>query len=505
MKAKILKSVYIGMTLNIIFFIIIGIMKFIINREFLINLGLENLGIMKIMLNLVSYINIAELGIYSAAAYALYDPIVKKDNIRLNIAVNTITFAYKIIVIAIFLLSLIVALFMPFILKDISITGEIYLYWGLFVASNLLTYLYAYKITLISANGEYNFVIIISNISLIIVSTLQLIAIIKFKSFALFIASNFISVIISQIYYTKFIKSRFCIEKTDKKDMQIFKNLKYLIWHKLSYIILVNTDIILISMFVSVKLAGIYGSFIMITGTILSVVLMIRSILTPKVGRFIALNNKSEIYALFSKINYLFIAIACAIFVPLYFVIDDFVKIWLGDEIYLSNLTILLIMANFFISIFRISIDIFKEANGFFSDIKLPISEALINLVISLMLVFKYGLVGILIGTLVANFAIVLVAKPILVYRVCFEKDIYTVAKDYMISWMNCFIILGISSFIISKLNYEISNYLEFFKVGILYFLVTTTVCFTVLLPNKNFRALLLYIIKSFHSQEHKF
>lgn len=491
MKEKILKSAYVGMALNISFFIIIGVMKFIINREFLINLGLENLGIMKVMLNLVSYINIAELGIYSAAAYAFYEPIVKKDKSRLNIVVNTITFAYKIIVAAIFFLSLVVAIFLPIILKDTAMSSEIYLYWGLFVASNLLTYLYAYKITLISANGEYNFVIIISNLSLLIVSILQLVAIVVFKSFSLYIASNFVSVIISQICYTKFVKSRFNIEKTDKKDVEIFKNLKYLVWHKLSYIILVNTDIILISMFVSVNLAGIYGSFIMITGTILSAILMIKSILTPKVGRFIALNTKDEIYALFSKITYIFIATSCVFSVPLYFVIDDFVKIWLGNEIYLSNLTILLIITNFFISIFRISIDIFKEASGFFSDIKLPISEALINLVISLALVFRYGLNGILVGTLVAIFTIVLIAKPILVYRVCFNKDIYTLAKDYAIFWINCLVVVGISSFIINKLNYEISNYLEFFKVGVLYFLITSTVCFIVLLPNKNFRALL--------------
>lgn len=491
MKDKILKSAYVGICFNLSFFIIIGVMKFIINREFLLNLGLENLGIMKVMLNLVSYINIAELGIYSAAAYALYDPIVKKDSLRLNIAVNTITFAYKIIVVAIFILSLIVAIFIPFILNGITMTREIYIYWALFVASNLLSYLYAYKITLISANGEYNFVIIVGNISVLISSILQLIAITKFGSFMLFIASNFISIIICQICYTKFIKSRFKIEKTDKKDVEIFKNLKFLVWHKLSYIVLVNTDIILISMFVSVKIAGVYGSFIMITGTLLSAIIIVRSILTPKVGRFIAASDKSEIYALFSKLNYLFISVACVVSVPLYFVIGDFVKIWLGSEIYLSNLTILLIMANFFISIFRLSIDIFKEASGFFSDIKLPISEALINLVLSLSLVFRYGLDGILIGTLVANFIIVLVAKPFLVYKVVFEKQVQTLIKDYTIAWLNCIAIVGISSFFICKLTFEISNYLEFTKVGVLYFMITLIISFLVLILNKNFRDLL--------------
>ena len=48
-------------------------------------------------------------------------------------------------------------------------------------------------------------------------------------------------------------------------------------------------------------------------------------------------------------------------------------------------------------------IDKFKEAYGIFWDVYAPIVESLVNLVVSIVLAMKFGIIGIIIGTIVSN------------------------------------------------------------------------------------------------------
>lgn len=94
-------------------------------------------------------------------------------------------------------------------------------------------------------------------------------------------------------------------------------------------------------------------------------------------------------------------------------------------------MTVTLIMINLFILIFRAIIDIFKETGGFFDDIYLPISEATINFIISIVLVHYIGLNGVIIGTIFSNILVICIAKPILVFKKIFNRDIKIYIEIY--------------------------------------------------------------------------
>ena len=114
-----------------------------------------------------------------------------------------------------------------------------------------------------------------------------------------------------------------------------------------------------------------------------------------------------------------------------YLTLEDFIILWLGKQYLLPSLTTILFIVNLFILSFRGLTEIFKEGNGFFDDIHLPIFESLINFVVSLILVHFIGLNGIIIGTICSNISIVLIAKPILVFRRCFDKNVKEYIKNY--------------------------------------------------------------------------
>ena len=58
----------------------------------------------------------------------------------------------------------------------------------------------------------------------------------------------------------------------------------------------------------------------------------------------------------------------------------------------------------------------------FEQDKYLSILQGIVNLVLSIALVFKIGLAGVFIGTVVSGL-IANITKPIIIYRVCFEKS----------------------------------------------------------------------------------
>ena len=282
---------------------------------------------------------------------------------------------------------------------------------------------------------------------------------------------------------------------TKIKDRSITNNLKNLFWHKIAGLIVFNTDLILISKFISLEIVGIYASYQMIVqmiGTILGIIL---NVLRPKIGKFIAENNKIDIFNYWRNLNILFLFISVLFCFCTYKLINNFIVLWLGKQFILSQLTVILILINLFIQCFRGITDIFKDGSGFFDDIYLPISEAIINFVVSIILVQYIGLNGVIIGTIISNILIICIARPILVFRRCFDKNI----KDYIKIYGNYLILTIISlrscNFILKFIPLkDVNSWLDWIVQSIIVGSITLIIVFIIFLSNKDFRSNLEFI-----------
>ena len=415
--------------LNLIITIGISITLFLVNRYFAFYLGMKNLGLMKLFTQLLAYLNLAEIGLASASIYALYKPLAEKNYNQISIVINTITSLYNKIFLFILLVGLLLNPIIPFFIKDKIIDKNIYFYWSLYVISTALSYSFVKYSVLFTADQKFGFVRLIQGGSRIFCQTLQILVIIKLQSFLIFILllilDNIIQYIFYKIYYKKYYSYIF---KTEIKDKSIIKNLKNLFWHKIAGLIVFNTDLILISKFISLEIVGIYASCQMIIQMIMTIINIVLNVLRPKIGKFIAENNKEKVFNYWKNLNILFLGVSIIFSFCTYKLTNSFIILWLGEKFILPKLTVFLIMINLFIQCFRGVMEIFKDGSGFFDDIQLPISEAVINFVLSIILVRYIGLNGIVIGTIVSNILIIYIARPIIVFKRCFDKDI----KDYI-------------------------------------------------------------------------
>ena len=476
--------------INFIITIFTSLFSFIINKYFANYMGIEKLGLMKLFTQIMAYLNLVDMGIASASTYALYEPLYKKNIERISIIINTITSLYNKVFFFIIIIGLLINPIIPFFIKDNIFSKEIYLYWSLYVINTAITYLFVKYSILFTANQEFLYVRMIQGMSKIFYQILQIIVIIKIQSFFLFIFLLILDNITQYIFYKYHYKKYYShIIKTHEKDKSIGENLKNLFWHKIAGLVVFNTDLILISKFISLEVVGIYASYQMIEQMILTILGIILNVLRPMIGKYIAIHTKEEIYNYWKKLNILFLSISIVFSYCTYYLINGFVSLWLGKNYLLSNITVLLICINLFIRCFRGVTDIFKYGSGFFDDIHLPIAEAAINFISSLILVFYLGLNGIIIGTILSNILIICIAKPLMVFKRCFNKD----SKEYIKVYGN-YLLLIIFSLVLGKflLNYipiiEIYTWVDWLKKAVLITSIISAVTLVIFIFNKDFR-----------------
>ena len=485
--------------LNFIFTFFTSLLLFFQNRYFVQYLGIETLGIMKLFSQLLQYLNIVELGLGSASAFALYKPLAERDIEKISIILSTIKRSYNKISIVIFSLGLVVTPFLPYFMKIDSFHKNIYLYWLLYLVNTVSTYLYIKYVILFTASQEFIYVRFIQSTSKAFYQILQIIFIIKYQSFFIFVLvillDNLTQYILFRIHYER---KYFYIYETKERYTGLIKDIKNLFWHKIGGLVVFNTDLILISKFVSLEIVGIYASYQLILQMVLMLSNISVSVMRPKLGKYISINNKNTIYVLYKKINIIFLYIGLLLTMCTYILIDNFIKIWIGVEYILSNLTIQLLMINLLINIFRTIVEVFKETSGFFDDIQAPILEAIINLVFSIILGIKYGLDGIIIGTIISNILVIMIYKPILVFKRCFDKGV----KEYIKIYGNYLILLIISLILLNIatkpfIRTDINTWIDWIIYAITISVITGVALFIAFMSNKDFRNVIkVYVLK---------
>lgn len=484
--------------LNFIFTFTINLLAFIQNKYFVQYMGVEILGMMKLFTQLLTYLNIVEMGLGSASTFALYKPLADKDYNKLSIVVNTIENIYNKIAILLLVLGILCTPILPFFMKVNNFSNEIYFYWILYVLNTVSTYLFIKYVILFTANQEFLYVRTIQSSCAIIFKFLQIFCIIKFHSFFIYIilliTDNLIQWLFFNIHYKK---KYFYIFKTKEKFDGIKNDIKNLFWHKLGWIIVFNTDLILISKFTSLEVVGVYASYQMILMLLRTTVVIVTNVLTPKVGKFIAQNNKLEVYNYFKKLNILYYFTSCFFSFCTVKLINSFVLIWLGNIKLLNDTTVSLLCLNLLLILPRSNLENFKEGAGFFDDIKSPILASTINLVTSIILGLKTGLDGVIIGTIVSNIIVILIYKPILVFERCFDKN----WKEYIKVYGNYFILITISFIALNFITKpfiqgNINSWLEWIIYAIKISSISLIVITLIFLTNKDFRNLIKENIK---------
>ena len=102
------------------------------------------------------------------------------------------------------------------------------------------------------------------------------------------------------------------------------------------------------------------------------------------VGHLIAEGDQKRIQQVFWELNSLRFVIAGFFTFALYHLIDPFITIWLGADYVLPHSVLIIILANFFVSQYRGTVDQFINGYGLYHDTWAPIVTLIITVVVAL-------------------------------------------------------------------------------------------------------------------------
>jgi len=478
------------------------VIQFLFRSIFIYYLSVEFLGLNSTITGILNFLSVTELGISSAITFNLYKPVAENDVQKINAILKLYKKFYIIIGIAILVLGSCLIPFLNVLIKDADkINTNIYFAYIIYLIINALTYFWSYRNVLFVAHQHQYKVNVFNTINNSVTSILQILAIVLFKSFESYLIVQLICAFLSNIItylYTKKVYPEINIKNADKLDSEtkrdVYSNVKGMFYHKLSYSILQGTDSVVISSFIGAIVLGVYSNYTLFTINITSIFALVVASLAGSIGNLIAVGDTEKTYSLYKVLKMCFFWLAGFCAVSLFVLLNPTIELWarLGkwetDIIWTMDMfTVLIIVFNFYLYASRCITGAFREGIGnFHKDRFKGIIEALINVVISLILVKPLGIAGVLIGTIVSCLCTSFWVDPYMVYKYHFKKPLWNHFKD--------FLFYTIIVFFAGVITYFVCGFIPDGTIGLL--IAKLAVCLVVpnviilfcLLPTKEFK-----------------
>lgn len=440
---------------NIIYFILNSIIAFLARKIFLMKLGSEVMGLNSLIISVLGFLNILELGISNAVIYSLYNPLKKNNFSKVSEVVKLYKYLYIVLALIIAIIGIILSVFFPYIAK--SNINNVSIYFLLYLISVVASYLLTYKHIVPNADEKAYIITKASGNIKLIKSIIQIILLSLGANYMLWLIIEIVSNIYTYIYINKkldkeyeFLKkeSEKSVKEIFKNNISIIKDTKNLFVHKIGYIVVYQTDNIVLSIFTDLNVIAIYSNYLMVIRIIVSFAGQIFSAFIATIGKLVSDGDNDLSFSIWRGLYSIEFSVATFCSICTFMLINDFISVWIGSEYKSSTTVVAFIVLNMFVTMSRGTIDNFKYAYGIFDDIKAPIVESIINLVISVVLVNYIGLLGVILGTFVSNAIIVVLWRPYIIFKKGFKKDVFEYVKIYTSKIFNFILIFIVVDFI---------------------------------------------------------
>lgn len=387
------------------------VLAFVVSKIFLSNLGVEVNGINSLYGNIIAVLSIAELGIAGAISYNLYKPIADNDTETIATIMKFYRKCYRIIGCIILVLAFAISFFVNGLIKDATVTDQfIQITFLLYAINTSCSYFFAYNRSLFYAHQQNYYTTIIDFIINVIKNILQIVALLVWQNYIVFLIINIIGTYSNNIivYFLARKKYKHIDIKNARADKElekkVFKDVKSLSVIQIMSMLINFTDSIIISRFVGIIITGLYANYKMIITQLTSVVNAIYNSLGASIGNLVAEGNKEQIKKVLVNIEYFGFFLGSFCLCSLIYLFNPFIEIWQGRQYLMGVEIVLIISVNFYIFVQREVINYYLRTSGQHHKMVKPLAiEAIINLVLSIGLSFPLGLFGVLVGTLVSG------------------------------------------------------------------------------------------------------
>ena len=472
MKSK--KALY-NIVTEFLYQIVAIVCSFILPRFILKSYGSEYNGLTQSITQFLSYISLLTLGISGSTRVAIYKS--KGDTEKISSVIKTTQNYMKKVSCAFIAYVLILTFVYPLIIKTSVPRIEIVLLVIIIGIGTFFEYAlgvtYSALVSAMQSKYIHNIILICLKIISTLVSTLLIL-----NGNNIFIVKLIGSICfaLGPIILTKVVNKKYNINVKAKPDNNTLNQKKDVMAHSIANCVHEYTDVFLLSLFSNATVISIYSVYNLVLGGIRKIPTIFTNGLEGAFGEIWAKDDKIKFKESFNTFEFLMYSLASVLFTCTAFLMIPFIKIYtkgVTDINYiLPTFAYLSVLATATLCI-RTPYVIAVQAAGMYKETKkAAITEAALNFVISLIFVFKFGIIGVTIGTLIAN-----IYRTIQYETFISNKLIDRSNKDFIkiLVWSGtCFTISLVLKTIIPIPI--INTWIDWILHGILYLIITLAV-----------------------------
>ena len=463
------------------------VLSFLIRTVFIKTLGELYLGLNGLFTNILSVLNLAELGLGTAIVIELYKTVAQNDQEKSKQFLQLYKRAYYIIGTFIFVVGLILTPFLHVLIKDHESLALINyrLVFLLYLVNTVFSYFfYADRQSILCADQSEYKARIITYIFKFAEMILQIITLFIFKNIYVYLIIPIVLTCTSTILkgvligrWYPFIKEKPQGKLTKDETKETWKNVGSVALYKVSGVVINSTDNILLSSFISIIVTGLYSNYLIIVAAIKTMLEKCFSAFTASLGHLNVEEgeNTERKYFIFKTINFMNFWFYGFCGVCMLVLFKPFVTFWIGSEFVFDTLTEIAIVANFLVFGLQETMGTHRAAYGLFQKGKWrPLFTVVLNLGLSILFIKimpdKYGVVAVLIGTMLSNLLVAWWFDALIVHKYAFNKS---PKKYYFTYWVRmayvaafCALLKWVCSWIV------ISPFIDFCVYGVICTLV---------------------------------
>lgn len=365
-------------------------------------------GLYSTLLQIMAVLNLVEGGFGIAFQQILYKPLADQNHKKVTELYNGAIYLFRWMGIIILGLGTVVGVLSPlFISKTDPIPSEtIYLIYFLLLFPVVISYFLMGPNIVVQSDQQYYKINIGIQLITLIRSVLVIVIAVMKVDLAIVLLVDGLLTIAAYGYSRRKSLSLYPYLKNNQegRDLSALENTKHVFAHKISGVVLSNTDPILLSVFVATSVTNIYNAYSLICSSLQKILYSIVQAPVDSFGNLFSSDDDHKYKTFLEYTNFAFFlsSVICSI---LFVVMRDFVLLWMKEEQYvLSLFAVFLFSANLFYLVSREPLMVVRNVNGLFQETKkIAYISAVSNLLISLLLIKPFGITGILLGTFLTH------------------------------------------------------------------------------------------------------
>lgn len=446
---------------------------FIVPRIILTTFGSEVNGLVSSLTQFLNYVGILEGGLTGVVLANLYKPLYKKDYKKISSVLKTTISFYRKLALIFLGYTIILSIVYPLITKTsfsfIYISSlTLILSMTLFIQYNFsLSYrllLQADKKVYIVSFTQIIFIIVNVLVFLVMSKLFPNIHLIKFASGLIFV--------LQPLIFNYIVHKNYQIDKDVAEDKKLLNSRWDGFAINVAAFVHNNTDVTILTLFTSLKTVSVYAVHALVSTGLKKLIQSISSAIGPSIGHLYAKDNPEELTKKFELYEFLIFFITFLMFTVGGLLISPFVQIFTKNvtdiNYYEPLFAFLLIVSELVYCIREPYVVLAYSANKFQDLKKVSYLEAIINIIISIILVNIFGLIGVAIGTTIAmtyrTLFHVYYLKDNIIKRSPkhFYKKFFVFTLSSLISVLLCIMLLPIKQY----------NFITFIIYGVIYSII---------------------------------